>query len=212
MPFEQAVPLTKRPTTRPGTPDTRVLRHMIRKYWVRVAAKVLHSRPLPQFNASRHILVPVLSCALPAVRHREVPQPSSFVALGTRWRSPRQRSEAPNEGTHYARRVSIGILSCPRRCYDARPEQFHSNSPTEALAGFDNLTNGFVTQAQFDIARETFEEREASAKGSDRSTTHNPVPSVIRVPSPARSARSRSCAPGTMTLGRTRSPIILEGP
>jgi CxxC motif-containing protein (DUF1111 family) len=44
-------------------------------------------------------------------------------------------------------------------------QQFHSNGPTEALAGFDNLTNGFVTQAQFDIARETFEERESIAEG-----------------------------------------------
>ena len=38
-------------------------------------------------------------------------------------------------------------------------------APTEAPAGFDNLTNGFVTQASFDGSRETFEEREGIADG-----------------------------------------------
>jgi len=36
---------------------------------------------------------------------------------------------------------------------------------TEAPAGFDNLTNGFVPQAQFDAARATFEERDTVADG-----------------------------------------------
>src|SRR5213593_1657935 len=36
---------------------------------------------------------------------------------------------------------------------------------TEAPAGFDNLTNGFVPQAQFDAARATFEERDTIADG-----------------------------------------------
>jgi hypothetical protein len=44
-------------------------------------------------------------------------------------------------------------------------QQFRSNGPTEALAGFDNLTNGFVGQPQFDIARETFEERDGIGEG-----------------------------------------------
>jgi CxxC motif-containing protein (DUF1111 family) len=37
--------------------------------------------------------------------------------------------------------------------------------PTEAATGFDNLTNGFLSQANFDSARETFEERETIADG-----------------------------------------------
>ena len=36
---------------------------------------------------------------------------------------------------------------------------------TEAPAGFDNLTNGFTTQAQFDADRVTFEKREEIADG-----------------------------------------------
>ena len=36
---------------------------------------------------------------------------------------------------------------------------------TEAPAGFDNKTNGFITQAEFDAARATFEERDEVAKG-----------------------------------------------
>jgi CxxC motif-containing protein (DUF1111 family) len=36
---------------------------------------------------------------------------------------------------------------------------------TEAPAGFDNLTNGFETQAQFDADRDVFEERDDIAKG-----------------------------------------------
>jgi CxxC motif-containing protein (DUF1111 family) len=37
--------------------------------------------------------------------------------------------------------------------------------PTEAPAGFDNLTNGFLTQAAFDAAKATFEERDEVADG-----------------------------------------------
>src|SRR5262249_28112740 len=38
-------------------------------------------------------------------------------------------------------------------------------SATEAPAGFDNLTNGHLTQAAFDAAKATFEERDDIAKG-----------------------------------------------
>jgi CxxC motif-containing protein (DUF1111 family) len=38
-------------------------------------------------------------------------------------------------------------------------------SATEAPAAFDNLTNGFLTQADFDLARATFEERDEIADG-----------------------------------------------
>src|SRR2546426_6270099 len=38
-------------------------------------------------------------------------------------------------------------------------------SATEALAGFDTLTNNFVTQAQHDQDRATFEERDDVVKG-----------------------------------------------
>ena len=37
--------------------------------------------------------------------------------------------------------------------------------PTEAPAGFDNLTNGFLTQADFDAAKASFEEREGVDDG-----------------------------------------------
>jgi CxxC motif-containing protein (DUF1111 family) len=40
-----------------------------------------------------------------------------------------------------------------------------SQSPTEAPTGFDNQTNGFVTQAEFDIARADFDEREEIDEG-----------------------------------------------
>jgi CxxC motif-containing protein (DUF1111 family) len=39
------------------------------------------------------------------------------------------------------------------------------SAPTEALAGFDNLTNGFLSQADFDAAKDVFEERENLADG-----------------------------------------------
>ena len=38
-----------------------------------------------------------------------------------------------------------------------------SQSATEAPAGFDNHTNGFLSQADFDAARTTFEERDSAA-------------------------------------------------
>jgi CxxC motif-containing protein (DUF1111 family) len=41
----------------------------------------------------------------------------------------------------------------------------HTNAVTEAVTGYDNLTNGFLTQADFDAARDIFEEREAIADG-----------------------------------------------
>jgi len=37
--------------------------------------------------------------------------------------------------------------------------------PTEAPAGFDNRTNGFISQVDFDAARATFEERDTIADG-----------------------------------------------
>jgi hypothetical protein len=40
--------------------------------------------------------------------------------------------------------------------------------PVEAPAGFDDLTNGFATQAQFDLDKETFEDREKAADGLAR--------------------------------------------
>jgi len=43
--------------------------------------------------------------------------------------------------------------------------QGQSSSVTEAPTGFDNLTNGLVTQPEFDAARETFEERDDISKG-----------------------------------------------
>ena len=40
-----------------------------------------------------------------------------------------------------------------------------SDTPTEAPAGFDNLTNGFTTQADFDADRGIFGERESIGDG-----------------------------------------------
>jgi CxxC motif-containing protein (DUF1111 family) len=40
-----------------------------------------------------------------------------------------------------------------------------TGTPTEAPTGFDNLTNGFVPQAQMDADRTTFEEREGISDG-----------------------------------------------
>ena len=51
---------------------------------------------------------------------------------------------------------------------------------TQAPAGFDNLTNGFENQAQFDADRAVFEERDDIAKGSARCTTRRAAPSVTR--------------------------------
>jgi len=46
------------------------------------------------------------------------------------------------------------------------PQAFHqASAPTEAPAGFDNQTNGYVTQPDFDLARASFEEREAIGDG-----------------------------------------------
>ena len=45
------------------------------------------------------------------------------------------------------------------------PVAFTQTGPTEAPAGFDNLTNGFLTQADFDIAKGVFDEREQIADG-----------------------------------------------
>src|SRR5262245_20007048 len=41
----------------------------------------------------------------------------------------------------------------------------YSQTVTDAPTGFDNLTNGFITQAQFDADRATFEERDGIAQG-----------------------------------------------
>ena len=53
---------------------------------------------------------------------------------------------------------------------------------TEAPAGFDHLTNGFVTQAEFDAAREIFEEHEEIDESLARSTTPIRAAPVTRIP------------------------------
>ena len=45
------------------------------------------------------------------------------------------------------------------------PPRFDAQNPTEALAAFDNVTNGFTTQKVFDANREAFEEVEVIADG-----------------------------------------------
>ena len=81
------------------------------------------------------------------------------------------------------------------------------SSQTEAPASFDNLTNGFTSQAQFDADRAAFEEREEIADGSAPFTTHRRALSVIRTASAAASAKSLRCAPvtaGPMDRSSTR--------
>ncbi len=45
------------------------------------------------------------------------------------------------------------------------PVAFTQTAPPQAPTGFDNLTNGLVTQAQFDLDRDVFEERETIEDG-----------------------------------------------
>jgi CxxC motif-containing protein (DUF1111 family) len=45
------------------------------------------------------------------------------------------------------------------------PVAFTQTAPPQAPAGFDNLTNGMISQAQFDLDRGIFEEREEIADG-----------------------------------------------
>src|SRR5437016_4835231 len=60
-------------------------------------------------------------------------------------------------------------------------------APTEAPAGFDNKTNGFLLQSVFEAARGTFEERDSIADGlgpvynaqSCAECHQNPVPGGI---------------------------------
>src|SRR5213082_788207 len=62
-----------------------------------------------------------------------------------------------------------------------------SQAATEAPAGFDNLTNGFLSQATMDADRATFEERDDISKGlgpvyntqSCRECHQNPVTGAI---------------------------------
>jgi CxxC motif-containing protein (DUF1111 family) len=48
---------------------------------------------------------------------------------------------------------------------ESLPQNFHQSTATEAPTGFDNQTNGFGTQADFDTGREAFEERDAIGNG-----------------------------------------------
>src|SRR4051812_21462227 len=40
-----------------------------------------------------------------------------------------------------------------------------ATGPTQAPTGFDNLTNGFMNQSDYDAAREAFEERDGAVEG-----------------------------------------------
>ncbi len=55
----------------------------------------------------------------------------------------------------------VGIISLPL----LKNSVYGQAGVTEAPTGFDNLTNGFTTQAQFDLDRGVFEERDDIAKG-----------------------------------------------
>jgi hypothetical protein len=56
---------------------------------------------------------------------------------------------------------SAAVLVLPAAYTSAEQNQ----SVTEALSGFDDQTNGFITQVEFDAEKATFEERETVADG-----------------------------------------------
>jgi CxxC motif-containing protein (DUF1111 family) len=60
--------------------------------------------------------------------------------------------------------VLAGCLPCAVALWLLAPVTFGQGA-SEAPAGFDNLTNGFVTQAQFDLDRDTFDARLGIADG-----------------------------------------------
>ena len=83
--------------------------------------------------------------------------------------------------------------------------------PTEAPAGFDNLTNGFIDQASFDAVRGTFEEHESIADGlgpvynadSCASCHSNPVTGAISQVTELAPAISTASASSTRSAGRS---------
>src|SRR5215475_5988977 len=64
-----------------------------------------------------------------------------------------------------------------------------SQAVTEAPTGFDNLTNGFTTQAQFDADKDVFEERDDIAKGLE--TVYNEQSCAERHQNPVTGAISQ---------------------
>ena len=61
--------------------------------------------------------------------------------------------------------LSTTAVGQQRRTDDRSRNPGGQQGPTEAPAGFDNKTNGFLTQAAFDGVRGTFEEHELVADG-----------------------------------------------
>ena len=71
------------------------------------------------------------------------------------------------------RTLRLSLLGVAVACF-VLPSAF-SLSPTEAPAGFDNLTNGVTPQAQFDLDRDVFDEIEGADEGL------GPVPPEPRI-------------------------------
>ena len=75
------------------------------------------------------------------------------LSSGPGWRPPRSGAGA------------IRFTPRRRQTRKRRHSERRTATPVEALAAFDNLTNGFTDQAVFDANRETFEEVEGIADG-----------------------------------------------
>src|SRR5947207_1739403 len=73
----------------------------------------------------------------------------------------RGRAGVQGGGPDMKRRHLLSVLSATLAVTLA----FTQSGPAEAPTGFDDQTNGFANQTQFDLDRETFEERETIDDG-----------------------------------------------
>ena len=76
----------------------------------------------------------------------------------------------------------------------------------DAPAGFDNLTNGFESQTNFDLDRATSTRSSRSRTAWGRSTTPRPAAECHQNPVPASAARSTNCGPARRSGGFTDHP------
>src|ERR1044071_1027598 len=63
------------------------------------------------------------------------------------------------------RAVIVSFAACMAAFLGSFTLRVEGQGATEAPAGFDNLTNGVLTQADFNAAKATFEERDEIADG-----------------------------------------------
>src|SRR5262249_27749901 len=100
---------------------------------------------------------------LPAVRPRKSPaRCSSRYASGGVPPRPLGGTEMKAPSTLF---VYLSASSLALAVVTTQGQSQPHDPPTEALTGFDNLTNGFVSQEQFDLARAAFEQRDGIGQG-----------------------------------------------